>query len=296
MREERSLRSPIFRSISAFSCASVAGALGASAAVTAGTNTGMPGTATLGASTLRTPALRTPAPRRRAVSTRTRTLRTADANLARRSRRQLRDTAAARCDFMNDASVYASPFILEQSLPVGAVQRRAEDLFELVRRRDFELIVPAVARPLVRPPSDKYGRVAKAPSLEVVVLHFADPLDPQGFPRKILARAPAALASWHARELAGASPRPVAPRVILEGALSQRGKLQGQLLARRHRECRCHSHVLQRPSFVVEPEQQGAHRVVAGLVPPEAGHHAIGCARVLHLEHRTLARLVRPVR
>ena len=109
------------------------------------------------------------------------------------------------------------------------VQRRAEDLFELVWKHHFKLVVPAVARPLVRPPPDKYGRVAKAPSLQVVVLDLADPLDPQGLPRKILARTPAALASRHAGELAGASLRPVAPWVILENGSSMGGFTSQQI-------------------------------------------------------------------
>src|SRR5439155_26165907 len=82
--------------------------------------------------------------------------------------------------------------------------RRAEDLLELVGSRDFELIIAAVVRWLVRPPPQKQRRMAKAPSLQVVVLDLANPLDSQRLPRKILARAPAALGAGHADELSNA--------------------------------------------------------------------------------------------
>src|ERR1700709_880167 len=84
------------------------------------------------------------------------------------------------------------------AIPAG----RAEHLLELVRSRDLELIVAAVARPLVEPPALKDRGVSKAIALHVVVFHFADALDTQRFPREILARAPAALAAGHARPLA----------------------------------------------------------------------------------------------
>src|ERR1700730_13903982 len=135
--------------------------------------------------------------------------------------------------------------------------RGAEDLLELVRSRDLELVVAAVTRPLVWPPPKKDCRVPEAPSLQVVVFDLADPLDPQRLPRKILAGAPAALASGHPGELA-ASLRPVSPRMVRQGSFSQGCELQDELLARRHRECRRHTHVLQRAAFVVEPEQQRA--------------------------------------
>ena len=62
-----------------------------------------------------------------------------------------------------------------------------------IRRRDLELVVAAVARPLVGPPAQEDRGVAEAIALQVVVLHLAHPLDPQRLPRQVLARAPAAL-------------------------------------------------------------------------------------------------------
>src|SRR5690242_14834462 len=84
----------------------------------------------------------------------------------------------------------------------GGVPMRAEDLLELVRSRDLELIVAAVFRLLVDPPPLERCRVAEAVALHVVVFHLADALDAERFPGEILARAPSALATRHARPLA----------------------------------------------------------------------------------------------
>src|SRR6188768_3073650 len=69
--------------------------------------------------------------------------------------------------------------------------RRAEDVRQLERRRDLQLIVRAVLGALVGPPALKDGGVAKPIALQVVVLHFAHALDAQWLPRQILAGAPA---------------------------------------------------------------------------------------------------------
>src|SRR5262245_21977055 len=84
---------------------------------------------------------------------------------------------------------------------------RAEDLLELVRSRDLELIVPAILGPLVGPPAQKKGGVAETLALQMVVLHFADPFDADRLPRQILARAPATLSAGHPRQF----PRPIRP-------------------------------------------------------------------------------------
>ena len=50
---------------------------------------------------------------------------------------------------------------------------------------------------------------------------------------------------------------------------------------------------MQHAVVVVEPEQQRAdERVLAALVPAEAGDHAVGGALVLDLQHHALARRV----
>ena len=106
---------------------------------------------------------------------------------------------------------------------------RAEDLLELVSLRDLELIVPAVLRLLVGTPSQEDGRVPEAIALEMVVLHLADPLDPERLPREILPRAPSALAPRHAGHLARPGGRPFAPGMIVEGVRAERRQLHGQL-------------------------------------------------------------------
>src|SRR5215469_16414668 len=75
-----------------------------------------------------------------------------------------------------------------QKVARWAAARHAEDFLKLVWRRNLELIVSTVARPFVRPPAQEYRRVAKAPSLQMVVLDLADPFQPQRLPGKILAR------------------------------------------------------------------------------------------------------------
>src|SRR5262249_57164239 len=50
--------------------------------------------------------------------------------------------------------------------------------------------------------------------------------------------------------------------------------------------------MLQDAGIVVQAEEQRADRVVAALVPAEARDDAVGGARVLHLDHGALARLV----
>src|SRR5947209_18951735 len=96
-----------------------------------------------------------------------------------------------------------------------------EHLLQLVGRRDFELIVAAVAGLFVRPPPLKDRRMPEAITLEMVVLHLGDPLDAQWLPRHILDCAPASLRARHAAGLR-LTTRPVTPGVVLQGVLPQR--------------------------------------------------------------------------
>ena len=109
--------------------------------------------------------------------------------------------------------------------------RGPENLLQLVRRRDFELVVAAVARRLVRPPAQKVGRVTKAVALQVIVFDFAHPLDAQRFPRQVLAGGPAALRARHARACVRFLALPIAPRMILHRVLAQRLELLRELPA-----------------------------------------------------------------
>src|SRR5262245_5092293 len=105
----------------------------------------------------------------------------------------------------------------EGRLKVGKVRLKAdptycaEDLLELVRRRDLELIVPTIGRSLVGSPALEDRRVPEAAALHVVVLHLADTLHPQRLPRQIFPRAPAALAARHAGHLTALGSGPLAP-------------------------------------------------------------------------------------
>src|SRR5204863_259470 len=89
----------------------------------------------------------------------------------------------------------------------GAV---AENLGELGRRRDLELVVATLRRQLVGTPAEKDGRVSEAIALHVVVLHLADALDPQRLPGQVLAGTPAALPARHPDRAVGCS-GPVPP-------------------------------------------------------------------------------------
>src|SRR6185295_12457997 len=119
-----------------------------------------------------------------------------------------------------------------------------ENLGELGRRRDLELVVAAVRRPLVGTPAREDGGVPEPIALEVVVLDLAHALDAQRLPGEILARAPPALAAGHAdRALDRFGPVP--PGMRAERALAQWLQLPRETAPGLHRERRGHAHVVQ---------------------------------------------------
>src|SRR5678815_3803666 len=122
------------------------------------------------------------------------------------------------------------------------VLERAEDLLELVRSRDLELIVAAVLRLLVGAPSFEHRGVAKAIALHVVVLHLAYTFDTHRLPRQILSGAPAALTSRHARAVVRVGP--LTPRMSLQRIDAKRLEFCGELTPPRHRERRRHANVV----------------------------------------------------
>src|SRR6185295_13408382 len=124
---------------------------------------------------------------------------------------------------------------------------------------DLELVVAALGWRLVRTPAQEDRRVAKALTLQVIVFHLAHALDAQRLPRKILARAPAALRARHALRRALRRLRPLPPGMILERVPAQRLELACELLARGHGEGRGHADVMQHARIVVEAEEQRAH-------------------------------------
>ncbi len=161
-----------------------------------------------------------------------------------------------RCDRIRKRSIPTTP------RTIGAVSalptQRAEDLLELVSRRDLELIVPARCRRLVRPPSLKDRRVAEAVPLHVVVLDLTHALDPERLPREIFSGAPPALAAWHACGRGALYLRPFAPGMRVDRTLAQRFELDRKLAPPRHRERRGDADVMQRTVIIIETEQQRA--------------------------------------
>src|SRR6516162_4681809 len=123
----------------------------------------------------------------------------------------------------------------------------------------------------------------------MVVTHLDHPLGAQRGERQVLARVPAADLGLPRRAHHALRPGPV-PRVPLEGG-DQGLHLGEQLPAPGHGERAHHAHAGQLV-IGVQAEQQRADRLVAGLVRPVAGHHAVGGPLVLDLEHDPLVRLV----
>src|SRR5262245_15085727 len=121
----------------------------------------------------------------------------------------------------------------------GPWARGAENLLEFVSASDLELIVAALPRRLVRPPSQENGGMAEAITLQVVVLDLAHPLYPQRLPREILPGAPPALPTRHAGHFVLACVGPFTPGVILECILAQRCQVLRELLAHGDRERGC---------------------------------------------------------
>src|SRR5262245_41544881 len=132
------------------------------------------------------------------------------------------------------------------SIAISAAAVGAEDALQLVRRRDLELIVPAVGGWLVGTPALKDCGVPEARPLHVIVLDLADALEPQRFPREVLARTPPALAAGHAGHVRSVDLGPFAPGMILQRARAERRELIDELPAHRHRERRGDADVMER--------------------------------------------------
>ena len=94
---------------------------------------------------------------------------------------------------------------------------RAEDALELVRRRDLQLVVAAILRPLVGAPAHEVRGVPEARALHVVVGDLADALGPQRLPAQILAAIPAARGPRQALPLRGRLAPAPAPSRATDG-------------------------------------------------------------------------------
>src|SRR5439155_4313940 len=123
---------------------------------------------------------------------------------------------------------------LAQLRPRAARVARAEDPLQLVGGGHLELVVAAVARPLVRAPAHELRGVPEAGALHVVVRDLADTLGPERLPAQVLAPIPAAARPRHAlarRRRLGLRVGPVAPGMTLERVRAQGRQLGDELLA-----------------------------------------------------------------
>ena len=174
---------------------------------------------------------------------------------------------------------------------------RLKNLRQLVRRRDFELVVAALARSACPGASAGSGGVAEAVALQVVVLHLADALDAQRLPRQVLARAPAALRRRACASIPRSAPAQSrhgwsSSAFLRSGASSCTSCLRVAIVNEDVTPTCCST-----PASSYRPSSSEPTASVPALVPAEAGDDAIGGARVLDLDHRALARLVaRPTR
>ena len=150
--------------------------------------------------------------------------------------------------------------------------------------RRVELGVRARRRLPVRTPPLEVGAVTEAIVLEVVVGHLAHQLGPKGLPGHVLAGIPAA----DAARVCGWSRWPTRAR---GGSRRRRpGTARARSTSSRRRAavnpdatptwCRT-------PVVVVQAEQERTDDP-AVLVPAESGHHAVGGALMLDLQHRPL--------
>jgi hypothetical protein len=89
------------------------------------------------------------------------------------------------------------PFKMEALIDIG-LSATFEDGFEFFGGDYFQLGEGAGFEFAVGAPAAEVGHVAEAAALHVLVCDFDDKLGAEGFPFKIFAAAPTALAAWHA--------------------------------------------------------------------------------------------------
>src|SRR5262249_17247668 len=112
-------------------------------------------------------------------------------------------------------------------------------------------------------------------------------------PGQILTLVPSTGGPGHPHRALGRA-TPFAPGVALECGAPERLELLREAAAHGCRERGREPDVVEITRLVVQPEEEGADELARpALVPAEARHHAVGRARVLHLDHHALAGLVR---
>src|SRR5580658_10347123 len=165
-----------------------------------------------------------------------------------------------------------------------------QDLAQVEADRLLQLGVGARARLPVRAPADELGGVPEPRPFHVVVPDLQHPLRAQRDERQVLVRVPPAGHGRPRGPLAGLVLPPV-PRVLVERG-DQRLQLREQRDPLLHGERADHADAGQLPVVLVQPQQQGPDAVLAALVDPVPGHHAVRGPLVLDLEHHPLVLLV----
>src|SRR4051812_23057799 len=112
-------------------------------------------------------------------------------------------------------------YIVKRSSGLGLSAGR-EDLRQLLRRHNLELLVGAILRFLVCAPATELRSVTETIALHVIVGDLEHELGTHRLPRQILAAAPATLTTRHPmrRVVVLRKIRPIAPRVILQRVLA----------------------------------------------------------------------------
>src|ERR1700752_1412760 len=144
----------------------------------------------------------------------------------------------------------------------------AEDLFDLVRCDDFELLVGAVGGFFVGAPAAELGGVTKTIALHVFVSYLRDQLRPQRFPRQILPRTPPALRARNSPSAIHLTHGPRFPRMLFQSVLAIRLEKLNQFDPLLVLKTRAHDDVMQKPLVVKQTQQQRTNaRAFAFLVP-----------------------------
>ena len=211
-----------------------------------------------------------------------------------RIRVNLRHVPEERAPAAGAARSRLRPVATRVARPSRHEPRAPKTRLELVGRRDLELVVAAILRPLVGPPAHELRGVPEArpcmwsyDDLARRARGAAAPSD-RSLPRFHRLAAPGRRCPFAAASsCACAQPRHGWP----SSAFSRSGASSStSSLAHRGGERRGDADVVERALVVVEPEQERAdHRSGAVLVPAKAGDDAVGRARVLDLDHRALA-------
>src|ERR1700689_1260010 len=148
-----------------------------------------------------------------------------------------------------------------------------EYLGQVEAHRLLKLGVGTRARLAVRAPADELRGVPEPRAFHVVIADLEYALGPQRYERQVLVRVPPAGLGLARGALARLVPGPV-PRMPVERG-HQRLQFAEQFLAPLHRGGADYADAGPLPLAGVQAEQQRPDAVLAALVHPVAGHHAV---------------------